>query len=45
MRVSLSHGGPNLYKGSDVPDRLLIGTMEGVANMTQSSGKWGDAGR
>jgi len=45
MRVSLSHGGPNLYKGNEAPDRLLVGTMDGIANMTQSSGKWGDAGR
>ncbi len=45
MRVSLSHGGPNLYKGSEAPDRLLVGTLDGVTSMTQSAGKWGDAGR
>lgn len=46
MRVSLSHGGPNLYQGSNEPDQLLVGTMDGIASLARgTAGKWDEARR
>jgi photosystem II stability/assembly factor-like uncharacterized protein len=44
MTVALSHGGPTIYESQTASQRVLVGTVQGIAAVERSDGGWRVAG-
>ena len=43
--IGLSHGGSNMFSSDQLSKTVLIGTIDGVAELTQLNGEWGVTAR
>ena len=45
MAITLSHGGPTIYTSATPADRVLVGTMKGIAVLEREGDGWREADR